>query len=65
MCVSRRGSGIFAAMVDSWTFSDAVMGGSMVEPSDTQRAVYELEFAILEHILALGGAEAAGGNSPQ
>lgn len=45
------GSGRIIVVVDSYSFSNAVMGGSFVEPTEAQRAIYETEYYILEKML--------------
>jgi uncharacterized membrane protein len=51
LSVTNMGDGIVAVMVDSYTFSDAVMGGAFTIPNKAQEAVYNLEYYIFENIL--------------
>lgn len=42
--------GMFVVVVDSYMFSDAVMGGTFTEPSEQQRRIYSTEFFLLDYI---------------
>lgn len=48
----KIGDGMIVVMVDSYTFSDSVMGGCFTVPDEFQRKVYELEYFIFENVLA-------------
>lgn len=48
---SEKGDGKVVVMVDSYTFSDKVMGGAFTKPNSFQRSVYNTEFHILEDLL--------------
>ncbi|MCJ7697314.1 MAG: GldG family protein, partial [Thermoplasmata archaeon] len=43
--------GKLVVVVDSYTFSDAVMGGTFTEPTERQRQIYETEFFLLDSVL--------------
>jgi len=43
--------GKLVVVVDSYTFSDAVMGGTFTEPTEQQRQIYETEFFLFNSIL--------------
>lgn len=43
--------GTLVVVVDSYMFSDAVMGGTFTEPSEQQRRIYSTEFFLLDYIL--------------
>ncbi|HDM25189.1 MAG TPA: hypothetical protein ENG24_01145 [Thermoplasmatales archaeon] len=51
LSVSNIGNGIVAIFVDSYTFSDAVMGGAFTIPDNNQEKIYNLEYYIFENIL--------------
>ncbi len=42
--------GMLVVVVDSYMFSDAVMGGTFTEPSEQQRRIYSTEFFLLDYI---------------
>jgi hypothetical protein len=43
--------GRLLVVVDSYTFSDAVMGGTFTEPTERQRRIYDTEFFLFNEIL--------------
>jgi hypothetical protein len=43
--------GTLIVVVDSYTFSDAIMGGTFTEPTERQRQIYETEFFLFRSIL--------------
>jgi len=43
--------GKLVVVVDSYTFSDAVMGGTFAEPTERQRQIYKTEFFLFNSIL--------------
>jgi hypothetical protein len=43
--------GKLVVVVDSYTFSDAVMGGTFTEPTERQRQIYETEFFLFNSVL--------------
>lgn len=43
--------GKLVVVVDSYAFSDTVMGGTFTEPTDQQRRVYETEFFLFDTLL--------------
>jgi hypothetical protein len=45
--------GKLVVVVDSYTFSDTVMGGTFTEPTERQRQIYETEFFLLTQVLTL------------
>jgi hypothetical protein len=44
-------NGRLVVVVDSYAFSDTVMGGTFTEPSEQQRRIYETEFYLFESLL--------------
>jgi len=50
--IKKLGEGKIVAMVDSYTFSDEVMGSVFTEPDDKLRAIYDVEYHIFEEILS-------------
>lgn len=44
-------AGKLVVVVDSYMFSDAVMGGTFTEPSEKQRRIYATEFYLLDYII--------------
>jgi hypothetical protein len=51
LCEKQVGNGTVVVFVDSYMFSDEIMGGTGVTPDETQRKIYDLEFWILEELL--------------
>lgn len=53
VCVAYKdyGAGRVIVVVDSYSFSNVVMGSSFVIPNEHQRAIYETEFYILENLV--------------
>lgn len=45
--------GKLVVVVDSYTFSDAVMGGTFTEPTEQQRQIYETEFFLFNSVLKI------------
>ena len=43
--------GRLVVVVDSYTFSDAVMGGTFAEPTERQREIYDTEFFLFQEVL--------------
>jgi hypothetical protein len=43
--------GRLVVVVDSFTFSDAVMGGTFAEPTERQRQIYTTEFFLFQEVL--------------
>lgn len=43
--------GQVVVLVDSYTFSDSIMGGTFIEPDERQMKIYNTEFFIFEEIL--------------
>jgi len=52
LSVKRFGKGKVVVFVDSYTFSNGVMGGVFTEPSKKQRSVYDVEFFIFEKLFS-------------
>lgn len=44
-------AGKLVVIVDSYTFSDAIMGGTFAEPTQRQRRIYDTEFYLFNEIL--------------
>ena len=51
VAVKDYGEGRVIVVVDSYSFSNAMMGGSFTVPDKTQRAIYETEYYILENLV--------------
>jgi hypothetical protein len=51
IAIVEYGDGKIVVVVDSYTFTDVVMGGSFTEPDETLREIYNTEYYILEEIL--------------
>lgn len=49
--IKEFGEGKIVAIVDSYTFSDEVMGDVFTEPDEKLRAIYDVEYYIFEKIL--------------
>lgn len=47
------GHGIVAALVDSYTFSDLIMGGSFTVPGPYRQEIYNTEFIVFEEVLKI------------
>jgi hypothetical protein len=43
--------GTLVVVVDSYMFSDAIMGGTFTEPTQRQRSVYSVEYYLLDYLL--------------
>ena len=54
LSVSSVGDGTVAVFVDSYTFSDMVMGGVFTVPNSDQEKIYNMEYFIFENILFRG-----------
>jgi hypothetical protein len=48
-------NGTIVVVVDSYTFSDASMGGTFSEPNDNQILIYKTEYFIFEELLSIQG----------
>ena len=48
---AEKGKGKVVVMVDSYTFSDSIMGGTFTVPNSFQRSVYDTEFYIFEDVI--------------
>lgn len=51
MAIVEMGKGKIVVVVDSYTFSDSVMGGTFTEPDESLRQVYNTEYYIFEELL--------------
>ncbi len=51
IAIVELGEGKIVVVVDSYTFSDSVMGGTFTEPDDSLRQIYDTEFYIFEELL--------------
>ena len=51
IAVTELGEGKLVVVVDSYTFSDAVMGGTFTEPDDSLMRIYNSMFYLFEDIL--------------
>ena len=51
IAVVEIGKGKIAVVVDSYTFSNKVMGGAFTEPDESLRQIYNTEFYIFEDLL--------------
>lgn len=51
IAVTELGQGKVVVVVDSYTFSDAVMGGTFTEPDDSLMEIYNTMFYLFEEIL--------------
>ena len=45
-------AGRLVVVVDSYTFCDALMGGTFTEPTEQQRRIYDTEFFLFSEILS-------------
>jgi len=51
IAVVEMGEGKLVVVVDSYSFSDVVMGGTFTEPDDQLRSIYNTEYYIFEELL--------------
>lgn len=51
IAIKSIGLGKIVVMVDSYTFSNSVMGGSFTEPDENLRKIYNMEYYLFEKIL--------------
>jgi hypothetical protein len=52
IAVVGMGEGKLVVVVDSYSFSDVVMGGTFTEPDDQLRSVYNTEYYLFEELLS-------------
>jgi hypothetical protein len=45
-------TGRLVVVVDSYTFCDALMGGTFTEPTERQRQIYNTEFLLFHEVLS-------------
>lgn len=53
LSISKQGKGVFAVLVDSYTFSNSIMGGSFTIPDQHLRNIYDIEYYIFEEVLLI------------
>lgn len=51
IAINKMGDGKVVVFVDSYTFSDEILGGRFTEPDEKLKKIYELEYYIFEKIL--------------
>lgn len=49
--IVNRGEGKLVVVVDSYTFTDKILGGTFTEPDSELRKIYDLQYYIFEEIL--------------
>jgi len=51
IAIVEMGNGRLVVVVDSYSFSDVIMGGTFTEPDDQLRSIYNTEYYIFEELL--------------
>ena len=51
--VIEEGKGKILVVVDSYTFSDYIMGGTIIEPNESLRQIYDIEYYIFEELFSI------------